>query len=165
MQFFNPQLNTCCYSPYVTSSLTREWVCRLQLLLVLASAFIIRSESIRIDDHISLSQIRDSPKPGGPGPRIYVPQEKSGPVIPPGTGFHFRHLLRLAGYGGDIRPRLNTGKMNPTYQKFTQMIFKNSVPTLQKTLFPLQCCKEKCRCMLLRTIIMSLKKTNILFNK
>jgi hypothetical protein len=28
------QLNTCVYSPYVTSSLTRGWVCRLQLLLV-----------------------------------------------------------------------------------------------------------------------------------
>jgi hypothetical protein len=28
------QLNTCGYSPYVTSSLTRGWVCRLQLLLV-----------------------------------------------------------------------------------------------------------------------------------
>jgi hypothetical protein len=32
------QLNICGHSPYVTSSLTRGWVCRLQLLLVLASA-------------------------------------------------------------------------------------------------------------------------------
>jgi hypothetical protein len=32
------QLSTCGCSPYVTSSLTRGWVCRLQLLLVLASA-------------------------------------------------------------------------------------------------------------------------------
>jgi hypothetical protein len=31
-------LNTCGYSPYVTLSLTREWICRLQLLLILASA-------------------------------------------------------------------------------------------------------------------------------
>jgi hypothetical protein len=36
------------------------------------------------------------PKPGGPGPRIYIPQEQGGPVIPPGTGFPFRRLLRLA---------------------------------------------------------------------
>jgi hypothetical protein len=36
-------------------------------------------------------------KPGGPGPRIYIPQEQGGPVIPPGTGFPFRRLLRLAG--------------------------------------------------------------------
>jgi hypothetical protein len=34
-------------------------------------------------------------QPGGPGPRIYIPQ--GGPVIPPGTGFPFRRLLRLAG--------------------------------------------------------------------
>jgi hypothetical protein len=37
------------------------------------------------------------PEPGGPGPRIYIPQEQGGPVIPPGTGFPFRRLLRLAG--------------------------------------------------------------------
>jgi hypothetical protein len=42
-------------------SLTREWVCRLQLLLVLASAVILGSESLGIRHHILLSQIRDSP--------------------------------------------------------------------------------------------------------
>jgi hypothetical protein len=36
-----------------------------------------------------LSQIRDSPKPGRPGPLIYFPQEQGDPVIPPGTGFLF----------------------------------------------------------------------------
>jgi hypothetical protein len=55
------QLNTCGYSPYVTSSPTRGWVCRLQLLLVFASAVILRSESHGIHDYISLSQILDSP--------------------------------------------------------------------------------------------------------
>jgi hypothetical protein len=39
------QLNTC--GSYVISSLTRGWVCRLQLLLVLASGVILRSH-----DHI-----------------------------------------------------------------------------------------------------------------
>jgi hypothetical protein len=43
--FFFPQQNTCGYSPYITSSLTRGWVCHLQLLLGLASTIIIRSES------------------------------------------------------------------------------------------------------------------------
>jgi hypothetical protein len=51
-------------------SLTREWVCRLQLLLALASAVILGSESLGTCDHILLSQIRDFP---------------------------FRRLLRLAG--------------------------------------------------------------------
>jgi hypothetical protein len=41
--------------------------------------------------------IWDSPQPGEPGPRIYIPQEQGGPVIPPGTGFPFCRLLRLAG--------------------------------------------------------------------
>jgi hypothetical protein len=55
------QLNTCFHSPYVTSSLTRGWVRSLQLLLALASTVILRSDSRRIGDHISLSRIRDSP--------------------------------------------------------------------------------------------------------
>jgi hypothetical protein len=89
--------NTCVYSPYVTSTLTRERVCRLHLLLVLGSAVILGSESRRTRDNILLSQIRDSPNQGGPDPLIYIPQEQGGPVIPPGTGFPFRRLLRLAG--------------------------------------------------------------------
>jgi hypothetical protein len=54
------QLNTFDYSPYITSSLTKGWVCRLQLLLALASAVILGSESRRTHDHILLSQTRDS---------------------------------------------------------------------------------------------------------
>jgi hypothetical protein len=37
------------------------------------------------------------PQPGGPGHRMYISQEQSGPVIPPGTGFPFSRVLRLAG--------------------------------------------------------------------
>jgi hypothetical protein len=81
------QLNTCGYSAYVTSSLTKGWVCRLQLLLVLA-----RSESRGTHDPDSRL-----PQPGGSGPRKYIPQEQDGAVIPPSTGFPFRRLLPLAG--------------------------------------------------------------------
>jgi hypothetical protein len=42
-------------------SLTRERVCRLQLLLGLASVVILGSESHGTRDHILLSQIRDFP--------------------------------------------------------------------------------------------------------
>jgi hypothetical protein len=35
-------------------------------------------------------------QPGGTGPRIYIPQKQGGPVIPPGSGFTFCRLLRLA---------------------------------------------------------------------
>jgi hypothetical protein len=36
-QNFIYQLNTCGHGPYVTSSLMRGWICRLQLLLALAA--------------------------------------------------------------------------------------------------------------------------------
>jgi hypothetical protein len=35
--------------------------------------------------HFTVSNLR-LPKPGGPGPCIYIPQEQGDPVIPPGTG-------------------------------------------------------------------------------
>jgi hypothetical protein len=70
------QLNTYRYSPYVTSSLRRWWVCRLQLLLALASSVILRSESCGTHDHSFLPQIRDSPQPGGHGShRKYLSQQ------------------------------------------------------------------------------------------
>jgi hypothetical protein len=53
------------------------------------------SQSPATHYHILLSQIRDSPT-REPGPRIYIPQEQGDPVISPGTGFSFRHLLRPA---------------------------------------------------------------------
>jgi hypothetical protein len=48
-------------------------------------------------DSLPYFTVSDSrlPHPGGPGPRIYVPQEQGGPVIPPGTGYPIRRLLRL----------------------------------------------------------------------
>jgi hypothetical protein len=84
------RLNIFGHSLYVTSSLMRRRVCHLQLLLVLASAVILRSDSSGTHDHVLLSQIRDYPQPGGPGPRIYIPQEQGCPVITPGT-----HGMRL----------------------------------------------------------------------
>jgi hypothetical protein len=53
------------------------------------------SEPLRIRNHTLLFHLKLS-QPGGPGSSIYIPQEQSGPVIPPGTGFPLRHLLRLA---------------------------------------------------------------------
>jgi hypothetical protein len=91
------QLNTCGCSPCVTSSLTRGWVCRLQLLLVLTSAVILRSESQRTNDHILLSQIRDSPNLEGQVP-VFMSQGTGCSVILPGIRSYFRRLLRLAGW-------------------------------------------------------------------
>jgi hypothetical protein len=99
-QFFFLLENFCkqlrvCY--FVAPSLTRGRVCNLPLLLVFAITVTLGSESRGTQDHILLSQFLRLPQPGGPGPRIYIPQEQGGPVIPPGTGFPFRRLLRLAG--------------------------------------------------------------------
>jgi hypothetical protein len=60
-----------------------------------AGAVIVTSESRGTRDHILISDSRFH-QPGGPGPRIYIPPELFGPVIPPGTGFLFQRLLRLA---------------------------------------------------------------------
>jgi hypothetical protein len=72
-------------------------VCNLLLLLGFASAVPLGSESHGTQDHILLSQCLRLAQHGGPGPRIYIPQERGGPVMPSGTGFRFRRLLRLTG--------------------------------------------------------------------
>jgi hypothetical protein len=92
---FFRQLRFC---NFVVPSLMRGRACNLfvQLLLGLARAVILGSKSRRTRGHILLSLMR-LPQPGGPGSRIYVPQEQGGPVIPPDTVFPFCRLLRLAG--------------------------------------------------------------------
>jgi hypothetical protein len=67
------QVNTCCHSPYVTSSLTRGWVSRLQLQLAVASAVNLRSESRGTHNHIILSQIGDCPNLEGQVPVFISP--------------------------------------------------------------------------------------------
>jgi hypothetical protein len=83
--------SSCCGAP----SLTRGRVCNL----LAQFAVTIGPKSRRTHDHILLSHLRPPPpphQPGGPGPRIYIPQEQGGPVILPGTGFPFCRLVRLA---------------------------------------------------------------------
>jgi hypothetical protein len=83
------QLNNCDYSPYVTSSLTRRQVCRLKLLLVLASAVILRSESRGTHDYILLSQIRDSPNLDGQVPVFISPRNRVAQLYPQALGSLF----------------------------------------------------------------------------
>jgi hypothetical protein len=49
------------------------------------------------------------PQPGGPGPRIYFPQEQGGTDIPPGSGFPSVASYDSQGYGGGILTSLHTG--------------------------------------------------------
>jgi hypothetical protein len=91
-------------------SLTRGRVCRLKLPLSLASAVILGSESPNMEGQV---------------PRIYFPQEQGGLVIPPGTGFLFHRLPRLAG----IRWRY----LNPPPWVGMGKIYKNPVRTSEQT--------------------------------
>jgi hypothetical protein len=103
------QRNTCGYSPYVTSSLTRGWVCRWQLLLVLGSAVILRSESHGTHDHILLSQIRDSPNLESQVPVHISPRNRVALLYPQALGSLFVASCDSQGYRGGIRPRFHTG--------------------------------------------------------
>jgi hypothetical protein len=76
----------------------RGRVCRLQLLLALASAVILGFKSRGTHDHILLSQIRDpSPLTWRERCPYLHPPGTGWPSYTPGTDFPFRHLLRLAG--------------------------------------------------------------------
>jgi hypothetical protein len=76
-------------------SLTRERVCRLQFLLVLARAVILGSKSSGSHDHILLSQTRDSPNLEGQVPVfIFSRNRMAGPrwkySNPPPSGKFFQ---------------------------------------------------------------------------
>jgi hypothetical protein len=83
------KMHTCGYSPYVTSSPVRGWVCHLQLLLVLASTVILRSETSRTHDHILLSQVRDSPNLEGQVPIFISPRNRVARLYPQALGSLF----------------------------------------------------------------------------
>jgi hypothetical protein len=61
--------------------------------------------------HFNVSDCR-LPISGGPGSRIYMPQEQGGPVIPPGAGFSFRRPLRLA----ELRRRYSIPPQNGSWR-------------------------------------------------
>jgi hypothetical protein len=96
------QLNSCGYSPYVTTSLTRGCVCRLQLLLALASAV----KSRGINDHILLSQIRDFHNLEGQVPVFISPRNRVAQLYPQALASLFVASYDSQGYGGGIRLRL-----------------------------------------------------------
>jgi hypothetical protein len=93
------QLRVCwCGAP----SLTRERVCRLQLLLVLASAVILGSESRRTRDHILLSQIRHSPNLEGQVPVFISPRNRVAQLYSQAPDFRFVASYESQSYGGGI---------------------------------------------------------------
>jgi hypothetical protein len=65
--------------------------------------------------HFTLTDSR-LPQPGGPGSRIYIPQEQGGPVITPGTGFSFRRGCGVG--GGEFHPLTWGRKQSPETEQY-----------------------------------------------
>jgi hypothetical protein len=59
-------------------------LCSFQILLGIANAAFVRSETHRTHEHILLSVFGRLSQTGEPGSCIYVPQEQGSPVIPAG---------------------------------------------------------------------------------
>jgi hypothetical protein len=89
--------------------LTRGRVCRLQMLLVLASTVIVGSESRGTHKQILLSQIRDSPNLEGQVPVFIYPRNRVAELYPQALGSLFISSHNSQGYGGGIRSRLHVG--------------------------------------------------------
>jgi hypothetical protein len=87
----------------------RGWVCRLQLLLALARALILGSESRETHNKIVLSQIRDSPNLEGQVPVFISPRNRVAQLYPQALGSLFVTSYDSQGYGGGIRTRLHMG--------------------------------------------------------
>jgi hypothetical protein len=85
-------------------SLTTGRVCRLQLLLVLASTVILGSESRGTHDYILPSQIRNSPNLEGQVPVSICPRNRVAQLYPQALGSLFVASYDSQGYGGGIRP-------------------------------------------------------------
>jgi hypothetical protein len=76
-------------------------ICRLQLLLVLASAVILGSLSRGTHDHILLSQNRDSPSLEGQVTE-FIPQNRVAHLYTQALGSLFVASCDSQGYGGGI---------------------------------------------------------------
>jgi hypothetical protein len=98
----------CGHSLNVTSSLTGGLVCRLQLLLVLASAVILSSEGRGTHDHILLSPIRDFPNLEGQVPVFIYIINRMVQLHPQALGSLFVVCYDSEIYRGFTRTRLNS---------------------------------------------------------
>jgi hypothetical protein len=90
-------------------SLTRERVCRFQLLLLLASTVILGSESRGTREHILLSQIRVTPNLEGQVTVFISPRKRVADLYSQTLGSLFVAAYHSQGYGGSIRTRLHAG--------------------------------------------------------
>jgi hypothetical protein len=95
----------------------RRWVCRLQLLLALASGVILGSDFHFTHDHILLSQILDSPNQEGHVPVYISPRSRLTQIYTQVLGSLFVASYDSQSYGGGIRTRLHTGYNGLTHSQ------------------------------------------------
>jgi hypothetical protein len=87
----------------------RGWVCHLQLLLAIAIAVILRSESHRNHDENLLSQIRDFPNLECQVPTFISRRNRVAQLYPQALGSLSISFYDSQGYGGGIRTILHVG--------------------------------------------------------
>jgi hypothetical protein len=106
---FFSELNICGHSPYVTSSLTRGWVCRFSCCWSSPGhSFSGPSPVGLMTTFYSLGF--ETPPTWSPGPRVYIPQKQGGPVIPQALCSLSVAFYNPQGYGGgDSNPSPHPG--------------------------------------------------------
>jgi hypothetical protein len=120
------QLNPCGYSPYLISSLTRGWVCRLQLLLVLASA---SNSQVRVPrDSWPPFTVSGSRLPNleGQVPVFISPRNRVTRLYPQELGSLFVASYDSQGYGGGILLRLHINIQFVHHRKHTMSPLQSS---------------------------------------
>jgi hypothetical protein len=101
-------------------------VCRLQLLLVLASGVIFGSDPRCTHDHILLSQIRDSPNLEGQAPVFISPRNRVAQLYPQALG-SFPSPARTRRATVEVLEPTSTGggddQSNECTQKYVSLLF------------------------------------------
>jgi hypothetical protein len=91
------------------------WVCCLQLLLVLASAVILRSASSGIHDHVLLSRIQESPNLEGQVPIFISPRNRVAQLYPQELGSLLLYESQSQSfYSASTLPSCNSPAWTPT---------------------------------------------------
>jgi hypothetical protein len=130
-------------------SLARGRVCRIQLLLVLASAVILRSKSRGTHDHILLSQIRDSPNLEGQVPVFISPRNRMALLYPQALGSIFVASYDSQGYspphGAVVAewlrcPHIVSGRTHKNTSVTQQWLYENHIENTSSSIVFTACC-------------------------
>jgi hypothetical protein len=107
-QRFFFQLNSCCNSPYVTSSLTRRWVCLVWICLAFRQVY---------NSHMQHATEKSSFR------TIYTRKSS----VSPGITEQIMPILRILCYNG----RLSIDTTSPRYRALARTARKSSLPLLR----------------------------------